>query len=195
MYNIPVIELQEILRVSYGLWRWQLHRVVRMLLVYLMFMDPCIIVQFLQCKTQQDATVYQNFIIPYFKWSSTCFGRHHQEPKTAQAASGFAHVEGCRTCSCRTLSGSVRWQRPTACKQSAESVWHTPDAVCTFLGFWWWTERPPETFRVLLQSKINLSYCASFLVLLQKYFTMHGPTNVKWAIAVIVTERIVCLTL
>jgi len=93
MYNIPVIELQEILRVSYGLWRWQLHRVVRMLLVYLMFMDPCIIVQFLQCKTQQDATVYQNFIIPYFKWSSTCFGRHiahHQEPKTAQAASSFA---------------------------------------------------------------------------------------------------------
>jgi len=44
-------------------------------------------------KTQQDATVYQNFNIPYFKWNSTCFGRHtahHQEPKTAQAASGFA---------------------------------------------------------------------------------------------------------
>jgi len=44
-------------------------------------------------KTQQDATVYQNFIIPYFKRSSTYLGRHtahHQEPKTAQAASGFA---------------------------------------------------------------------------------------------------------
>jgi hypothetical protein len=50
------------------------------------------------------------FIIPYFKRSSTCFGRHtahHQEPKTAQAASGFAYVEGYRTCSCWTLSGSV----------------------------------------------------------------------------------------
>jgi hypothetical protein len=33
----------------------------------LMFVDPCIIVQFLQRKPQQDATVYQNFIIPYFK--------------------------------------------------------------------------------------------------------------------------------
>ena len=32
-----------------------------------------------------------------------------QEPKTAQAASGFAYVEGCRTCSCRTLTGSVRY--------------------------------------------------------------------------------------
>jgi hypothetical protein len=37
--------------------------------------------------------VYQNFIIPYFKWNSTFFGKntaHHQEPKTAQATSGFA---------------------------------------------------------------------------------------------------------
>jgi hypothetical protein len=61
-----------------------------------MFVDPCIIVQFLQRKTQQDATVYQNFIISYIKWSSTCFGRqtaHHQEPKTALAASGFAYVQ------------------------------------------------------------------------------------------------------
>jgi hypothetical protein len=36
-----------------------------------------------------------------FKWSSTCFGwhtAHHEEPKTAHAASGFAYVEGCRTC-------------------------------------------------------------------------------------------------
>jgi len=33
----------------------------------LMFVDPCIIVQFLQRKTQQDATVYQKFIIPYSK--------------------------------------------------------------------------------------------------------------------------------
>ena len=42
-----------------------------------------------------------------FIWSSTCFGRHtahHQEPKTALAASGFADVEGCWTCGCWTLS-------------------------------------------------------------------------------------------
>jgi hypothetical protein len=34
-------------------------------------------------------------------WSSLCFGRHtahHQEPKTALAASGFAYVEGWWTC-------------------------------------------------------------------------------------------------
>ena len=31
---------------------------------------------------------------------------HHQEPKTALAASGLAYVEGCWTCSCWTLSGN-----------------------------------------------------------------------------------------
>jgi len=41
---------------------------------------------------------------------STCFGRHtahHQEPKSALAASGFAYVKGCWTCGCWTLSGRV----------------------------------------------------------------------------------------
>ena len=45
-------------------------------------------------------------------WSSTCFGRHtahHQEPKTALAASGFAYVEGCWTCSCWTLTASSNY--------------------------------------------------------------------------------------
>jgi len=34
--------------------------------LYLMSVDPCIIVQFIK-KTQQDATMYQNFIIPYLQ--------------------------------------------------------------------------------------------------------------------------------
>ena len=45
------------------------------------------------------ATVCKNFYF-LFMWSSTCFGRHtahHQGPKTALAASGFAYVEGCWT--------------------------------------------------------------------------------------------------
>jgi len=39
--------------------------------------------------------------------------RHHQEPKTVQAASGFAYVGGCRT-----LSG----QRPTTTRSTASHV-------------------------------------------------------------------------
>ena len=49
------------------------------------------------------------FHIYIFIWNSTCFGRHtahHQEPKIALAASGFAYVEGCWTCSCWTLPAS-----------------------------------------------------------------------------------------
>jgi len=48
-----------------------------------------------------------------------------------------------------------------ASKQSAEPVWHIPDAVCTVLDSWWCTERPSETCRVLFQNKINLRHCAS----------------------------------
>jgi len=50
------------------------------------------------------------FYYSTFIWSSTCFGRHtghHQEPKTALAASGFSYLEGCWTCSWWTLSGTV----------------------------------------------------------------------------------------
>ena len=48
-----------------------------------------------------------------FIWSSTCFGwhtAHHQKPKTALAAFGFAYVEGCWTCSCWTQSARPRTQ-------------------------------------------------------------------------------------
>jgi len=41
---------------------------------------------------------------------------HHQEPKTALAASGFAYVEGCWTCGCWTavqfqLIQDTSWQQ------------------------------------------------------------------------------------
>jgi len=47
-----------------------------------------------------------------FTWSSTCFGwhtAHHQEPKTALAASGFAYIEGCWPYSCWMLSASSNY--------------------------------------------------------------------------------------
>jgi hypothetical protein len=56
-------------------------------------------------KTLQCITFYFIFIR-----SSTCFGRHtthHQEPRTAPAASGFAYVEGCWPCSSWTLSATL----------------------------------------------------------------------------------------
>jgi hypothetical protein len=49
-----------------------------------------------------------NIFIPYLYEAQHVLGdtAHHQEPKTAQAASGFAYVEGCQTCGCWMLSAS-----------------------------------------------------------------------------------------
>jgi hypothetical protein len=97
----------------------------------------------LTVKTQLDATVYQNFIIPYFKRSSTYFGQHtahHQEPKTALAASSFAYVGGCQTCSRWTLSGSV-YTLPDNIHQlhvQQPSTYAKPEAANAVLGSWWW---------------------------------------------------------
>jgi hypothetical protein len=55
------------------------------------------------------------------------------------------------------------------------TVWHIPDAVCTALDSRWWTERPSETCRVLLQNKINLRNRCISLVLLRKWFL--APPN------------------
>ena len=64
-----------------------------------------------------------------FIWSSTCFGRHtahHQEPKTALAASGFSYVEGCWTCSWWTLSDTYcAWQRSPTTSPATSHVWKT----------------------------------------------------------------------
>jgi hypothetical protein len=72
--------------------------------VVLMFVDLFIKV------LSVEKNLYQNFYYSVFIWSSTCFRwhtAHHQEPKTALAASGFSYVEGCWTCSWWTLSGTV----------------------------------------------------------------------------------------
>jgi len=71
---------------------------------------------------------------------------HHQESKTVHTASGICLVQ-------------VLWL--LAGKQPQTCTRHIPDAVCTVLDSWWWTERPSETCRVLFQNKINLRYCAS----------------------------------
>jgi len=55
-------------------------------------MDLCIIVQFIK-KNPARCNNVSKFCYSIFIWSSTCFGQHtahHQEPKTALAASGLS---------------------------------------------------------------------------------------------------------
>jgi len=64
-----------------------------------------------------------------FIWSSTCFGRHaahHQEPKTALAASGFAYVEGCWT----VVAG--HWQCPATTHPATFYICKTRGCQCSF---------------------------------------------------------------
>jgi hypothetical protein len=81
---------------------------------------------------------------------------HHQESKTAHTASGMSY----RFC-WLLASGNEMFHLVPASKQSAESVWHIPGAVCIVLDSWWWTEKPAQTCRMLLHNKINLKTGAS----------------------------------
>jgi len=78
----------------------------------------------------------QQFYYSIIIWSSTCFGRHtahHQEPKTALAASGFSYVKDCWTCRWWTLSGTVcAWQRPQSTRPTNFHVWKTRGCQCSF---------------------------------------------------------------
>jgi len=58
----------------------------------------------------------------------------HQESKTVHTTTGISQTD---SADC-LLAGT----RLPASKQSAESVWHILDAVCTVLDSWWRTERP-----------------------------------------------------
>jgi len=103
--------------------------------VILMFVDPCIIVQFIK-KNPPRCNIVSKFYYSIFTWSSTYFGRHtahDQQPKTALAASGFLYVEGCWTCSWWTLSGTYRaWQRPPSTRPATFHVWKTRGCQCSF---------------------------------------------------------------
>jgi hypothetical protein len=89
-------------------------------------------------------TNVSKFYYSIFIWSSTCFGRHtahHQEPKSALAASGFAYVEGCWTCRWWTLSGTLCLTKYGFCtcaitfqKQSKRNEFQSGANTETFAG-------------------------------------------------------------
>jgi hypothetical protein len=137
-----------------------------------------------------------NFSIPYFEWSSTCFGRHtahYQEPKTTQAASGFAYLEGCRTCCCWTLSGNVyaTWQRPSQVAYTLPDNVQQPstyaklEAACAVLGSWWWAVcRPKHVEFDVKQGIIKFWYivasCWGFLCRNWTFYYVRYEDNAVW---------------
>jgi len=107
-----------------------------------MFVDPCIILQFIK-KNPTRCNNVSEFYYSIFIWSSTCFGRHtaqQQEPKTALAASSFAYVEGCWTCSWWIFSGTVSPVPDNAHQLHVQqtSTYKKPEPASAVLGSWWW---------------------------------------------------------
>jgi hypothetical protein len=102
-------------------------------------------------NTLQCIKIYFIFI-----WSSTCFGRHtahHQEPKTALAASGFTYVAGCWTRSCWTLSGRELGLTASSNYTSNNLPrMQKPEAASAVLGSWWCAVFRPK----LVELHINM---------------------------------------
>jgi hypothetical protein len=141
----------------------------------------------IRTKSPTRCNSVSEFYYPIFQWSSTCFGRHtfhHQEPKTAQAASGFAYVEGCRTCSCWTLPGTVCYLTTSNNCTSDTLSRHFAklEAACAVLGSWWWAVCCPKHIDLhLKQGRIKVLYtiASCWVVLCKNCTMMHGSTNVK----------------
>jgi len=92
-----------------------------------MFVGPCIIVKFIK-KNPTRCNNVSKFYYSIFIWSSACFGRHtahHQELKTALAASDFLYVKGCWTCS--VPDNVHQTTRPTTFH-----LWKTRGRQCSF---------------------------------------------------------------
>ena len=78
---------------------------------------------------------YIQILYSIFLWSSTCFGRHiahHQEPKTALAASRFSYVEGCSDVQLDVVRHSVPDSVHQLQVRTTFHVWKTRGCQCSF---------------------------------------------------------------
>ena len=78
---------------------------------------------------------------------------------------------------CRQLSSSTR----SCTKAAYKPVWQIPLLSVQWINSWWWTEELSETCRVSCQNKfVELVHPVGFIT--KKCITVHGHTNVKFAI-------------
>jgi len=96
----------------------------------LTFIAPYIVIYFYSKTNQMHQC--PKFIL--FWNNSTCFERSFRPSSV---------VHDCTTGICQTDSADCLQQAV------AVAVWHMPVAVCTVVNYWWWTERPFETCRVI----------------------------------------------
>ena len=100
----------------------------------LMFVDPCIIVKFIK-NIQQDATMYQNFIIPYLHEAQHVLGdtppiirslKLHLQPLVFHTWKVVGRVVGGR------CQAHCAWQRPPATHPTTFHLWNIRDCQRSF---------------------------------------------------------------
>jgi hypothetical protein len=143
-----------------------------------MFVDPCIIVQFIE-KNPTRCNNVSKFHYSILIWSSTRFGRHtahQQEPKTVLAAFGFSYVKGCWT-----LSGTYcAWQHSPTTRPTTFHVWKTGSCKCSFRLLMMGGVSPETCWASYKYRIIKFWYIvASCWIFFMNCTMMHGPTNAK----------------
>ena len=142
-----------------------------------MSVDPCIIVQFL-VKIQQDATVYQTFIIPYLYEAQHVSG---YTPPVIRSLKMHKWPLVLHTWKVDGRCQVVTWQHPATTRPTTFRVWKTRGCQCSF-RFLMMGGVSPETCRASYKyGIINFSYivesCWFFFV---NCTMMHGSTDIKF---------------
>jgi len=129
-------------------------------------------------KIQQDATVYQNLLFHIYM-KLTCFGRHtahHQEPKTALAASGLAYMEGCWMCGCWMLTSVQQLHVKTTFH-----IWKTRGCQCSFRLLMMGGVSPETRWASCKYRIVNFDTLLHLVGFFCMNCTMlHGSTNIKF---------------
>ena len=68
---------------------------------------------------------------------------HHQESKTVHTASGVRQTDSADYLLAGTRRSSISFPLASSQQNLFDII---PDAVCTVLDSWWWTERPSKTW-------------------------------------------------
>ena len=123
--------------------------------LYLTFVCPCI-ANIISNYNQQDATFLDLFTSTDALHVSGGSSAHHQEHITVHTASGSQPI---------LLLAWTRWKSMEfyfihdSSKQQYRLT--IPEAVCTVMCSWWWTEEQPETWTasVEINQSRNVAFC------------------------------------
>ena len=92
-------------------------------------------------------------VFEFIEYHSACFGRSFRPSSGVLDCTHSIRCMSYRLVDC--LLAVTRWNW----FHLVPAIWHIPDAVCTVLNSWWWTEIPSETRRAMFNKLENCAFC------------------------------------